>query len=57
MVGLILSPVKGTGLVLVMDMLDPIFVLFDDISAISNDVAVLPAALIWLGPVVVIVSG
>ena len=43
--GLILSAVTGTGSVLVVDILDPNVVLFDDTSTISNDVAVLPAAL------------
>ena len=55
--GLILSANKGTESVLVVDILDPIAVWFDDISAISIDVAVLPVALIWLGPVVAIASG
>ena len=40
--GLILWAVKGAGSVLVMDIADPIVVLFDDISAICNDVAVVP---------------
>ena len=44
-VGLLLSVVKGTGSVLVMGILDPIVVLFDDISTICNNVAVLPAEL------------
>ena len=55
--GSILPAVKGTGSVLVKAILDPIVILFDGISAISNDVAALPAALIWLGPVAVIASG
>ena len=55
--GLILSANKGTESVLVVDILDPIAVWFDDIVTISNAVAVLSAALIWLGPVVAIVSG
>ena len=44
--GLILSFVEGTGSVLAMDIFDPIVVLFDDISTISNDVGVLAEALI-----------
>ena len=41
-VGSILSSVKGTGSVLVMDILDPIVVLFDDISTVffGNNVSV-----------------
>ena len=56
-VGSILTAVEGTGSVLVTDILNPIVVWFDEISNICTDVAVLPAALIWLGPVVTIVSG
>ena len=56
-IGLLLLTVKDTGSVLVMDILDPIVVWFGEISTICTDVAVLPAALIWLGPVVTIASG
>ena len=50
LLGLILSVVKGTGSVLVMDILDPVAGLFDDISTSCT-------ALVWLGPVVAIASG
>ena len=48
--GLILWVVKGTGSVLVMDVLDPIVVLFDVISAICTDVAVVPPNAVSVPP-------